>query len=193
MPPQLPHLGSGSDRPYIGVSSKDTIPLTTPGTDPMKPPTDGRPSWPWLLLPVRIVFTIIVLLSEIVRPIYRPLVNWIAALPFIEHFSDFIAGLPRGVILVLFAVPFAIAEPLKFIAIILMTRGAFLPGLLIIIVAYLMSFVLVERIYHAGREKLLTYAWLKWIMDRIEPIRVALAESKKAVLASLRSWIGMAR
>ena len=169
------------------------MPLSAPGPDPMTPPTSSRPSWPLLLLPVRIIFTVIVLFSEIVRPIYRPLVNWIAALPFIEHFSDFIAGLPRGVILVLFAVPFAIAEPLKFFAIILMTRGAFLPGLVIIIIAYLMSFVLVERIYHAGRKKLLTYAWLNWIMDRIEPVRAALAETKKAVLASLRSWLGMAR
>lgn len=164
-----------------------------PDPDHTTPSTEKQASWPLLLLPVRIVFTVIVLFSEIVRPVYRPLVNWVSALPFVEHFSDFIAGLPRSVILVLFAVPFVIAEPLKFFAIVLMTRGAFVPGLIIIIVAYLMSFVLVERIYDAGRDKLLTYAWLKWIMDRIEPVQAALAKTRRVVLANLRSWLGMMR
>ncbi|RYE72459.1 MAG: hypothetical protein EOP19_30515, partial [Hyphomicrobiales bacterium] len=37
--------------------------------------------------------------------------------------------------------------------------------------AHLMSFVFVERIYHAGREKLLRYRWFAWIMGQIVRVR----------------------
>jgi hypothetical protein len=126
-----------------------------------------KSTWRLALLPVRVVVAILVLISEVIRPVYRPFVRWVSALPFVVHFSDLVSALPRGVILVLFAIPFAIAEPLKVYALILMAKGHLIVGLTIIVFAYLMSFVLVERIFHAGREKLLTYAWLRWIMDRV--------------------------
>ena len=144
--------------------------------------------WRFALLPFRIVVAILVLISELVRPIYRPVVRWISTWPIVVHFSDFVSSLPRGVILVLFAIPFAIAEPLKIYALIVMARGHFIIGLVIIILAYLMSFVLVERIFHAGREKLLTYAWLKWIMDRIEIVQNALTDMKKSIATTIRGW-----
>ena len=141
------------------------------------------------LLPVRIVVAVLVLISEVIRPVYRPFVRWVSAWPIVVHFSDFVSSLPRGVILVLFAIPFAIAEPLKIYALILMAKGHLIVGLVIIILAYLMSFVLVERIFHAGREKLLTYAWLKWIMDRVEIVQNSLAEMKTSIKALIRRWL----
>lgn len=153
-------------------------------------PNNNEKRRPLRWLPVRAVFTLVILISEIVRPLYRPLVGWISTFAFVVRFSDFVAALPRFMILVLFVVPFAIAEPLKIFALILIARGAFVPGLVIIVVAYLVSFVLVERIFHAGREKLLTYGWLKWIFDRIEPVRAAFAETRKTIVASVRRWLG---
>jgi hypothetical protein len=44
-------------------------------------------------------------------------------------------------------------------------------GLAIIVLAYLTSFVVVECIFHAGRDKLLTYNWCRWLMDRVEVVR----------------------
>jgi copper homeostasis protein CutC len=52
-----------------------------------------------------------------------------------------------------------------------------------------MSFLLVERLFHAGREKLLTYGWLKWIMDRVEAVRNWVADIKRSVIAMVRSWL----
>lgn len=92
-------------------------------------------------------------------------------------------------ILVLFVVPFAIAEPLKIVGVVLITRGALVSGVVIIVGAYLMSFVLVERIFDAGREKLLTYGWLRWIMDRVEMVRSAIGEMKKKLVEGIRRWL----
>ena len=152
-----------------------------------------RPAWRFLLLPLRLIIAVLVIISEIARPVYRPLVNWFASLSIVKHFGEYVGSLPRSVILVLFIVPLAIAEPLKIYALLVIARGHVISGLVIIALAYLMSFLLVERLFHAGREKLLTYAWLKWIMDRVEIVRNWMAEVKESFRASVRSWLGYPR
>ncbi|MGG6893718.1 hypothetical protein [Rhizobium sp. BR 315] len=147
-------------------------------------------AWQFLLLPLRLVIAVLVIISEIARPVYRPLVRWFASLSIVKHFGEFVGSLPRGVILVLFVVPLAIAEPLKVYALIIIAKGHVISGLVIIALAYLMSFLLVERLFHAGREKLLTYGWLKWIMDRVEIVRNWVSEIKESVVASVRGWLG---
>ncbi|MFS8047596.1 hypothetical protein [Rhizobium sp. BR 314] len=145
--------------------------------------------WQFLLLPLRLVIAVLVIISEIARPVYRPLVNWFASLSIVKHFGEFVSSLPRGIILVLFVVPLAIAEPLKIYALIIIARGHVISGLIIIALAYLMSFLLVERLFHAGREKLLTYAWLRWIMDRVEIVRSWVGELKESVVMTMRAWL----
>ncbi len=147
-------------------------------------------AWRFLLLPLRLIIAVLVVISEIARPVYRPLVSWFGSLSIVKHFGKFVGSLPRGVILVLFVVPLAIAEPLKIYALLVIARGHVISGLVIIALAYLMSFLLVERLFHAGREKLLTYAWLRWIMDRVEIVRNWMAELKQSIMASVRTWFG---
>lgn len=149
-----------------------------------------RPAWRFLLLPLRLIIAVLVIISEIARPVYRPLVNWFASLSIVKHFGEYVGSLPRSVILVLFIVPLAIAEPLKIYALVVIARGHVISGLVIIALAYLMSFLLVERLFHAGREKLLTYRWLRWIMDRVETVRNWIAEMKQSVLATVHDWLG---
>lgn len=146
-------------------------------------------TWQLLLLPLRLIITVLVVVSEIARPVYRPLVNWFASLSIVEHFGELVGSLPRAVILVLFIVPLAIAEPLKIYALFVIARGHVIPGLVIVALAYLMSFFLVERLFHAGREKLLTYGWLRWIMDRVLAVRNWVSEMKESVIATVRGWL----
>jgi hypothetical protein len=148
-----------------------------------------RSAWQLLLLPLRVVIALLVIISEIARPVYRPLVSWFSSLSVVRHFSEFVGSLPRTAILVLFVVPLAIAEPLKVYALIVIARGHVITGLVIIALAYLMSFLLVERLFHAGREKLLTYGWLRWIMDRVEIVRNWIAEIKEGVITAVRGWL----
>ncbi|WP_188080172.1 hypothetical protein [Neorhizobium sp. P12A] len=127
--------------------------------------------WPLALWPLRIAVVTLVLITEIARPLYRPLVQWFSGLALVKQLDPVIGSLPRLAVLILFAVPFAVAEPLKIYALVLIAKGRLVVGLTIIVFAYLMSFVLVERIFHAGREKLLTYNWFKWLMERVEVVR----------------------
>ncbi|AMJ62636.1 hypothetical protein [Bosea sp. PAMC 26642] len=118
------------------------------------------------------VLTAAVLLDEIARPLYRPLARWLAGLRIVARIEAWIAGLPRLVILILLAAHFAVVEPLKIVGLFLMGRGQVAAGVSILALAYLASFVIVERIYHAGRAKLLTYGWLAWAITLLTSIRV---------------------
>ena len=124
-----------------------------------------------LLLPAKTVVVLYVVLDSIVTPVVRPLLGWVARLRFVIRLQDIVAALPPYAILVLLAVPFAFAEPAKIYALYLMTEGHFSTGLVTISMAYLVSLLVVERIYHAGRAKLKTIPWFAKLIDWLTGIR----------------------
>jgi hypothetical protein len=124
-----------------------------------------------LLLPAKAVVVLYVVLDGIVTPMVRPLLGWVARLRFVIRLQDIVAALPAYATLVLLAVPFAFAEPAKIYALYLMAEGQFVTGLVTISMAYLVSLLIVERIYHAGRMKLATIPWFAKLMDWLTGIR----------------------
>ncbi len=138
-----------------------------------------------LVFPLRAIIVFAMVLDGIFRPLYRPVIMALSNLKIIQRLESRIAQLPRLVILLCLAVPFAIAEPMKIIGLVLFAHGAFKSGVVLTIIAHLSTFLIVERIYHAGREKLLTYGWLAWIMRYV---RFARSFYDRLKLAAL-SWI----
>jgi hypothetical protein len=124
-----------------------------------------------LLLPAKAVVILYVVLDGIVTPVVRPLLAWVARLQFVIRLQDIVAALPPYAILALLSVPFAVAEPAKIYALYLMTEGQLVTGLVTISMAYLVSLVVVERIYHAGRMKLATIPWFAELMNWLTGIR----------------------
>jgi hypothetical protein len=124
-----------------------------------------------LLLPAKAVVVLYVVLDGIVTPVVRPLLRWVARLRFVIRLQNIVAALPPYAILVLLAIPFAFAEPAKIYALYLMTKGQVATGLVTISMAYLVSLVVVERIYHAGRAKLKTIPWFAKLLDWLTGIR----------------------
>ena len=138
-----------------------------------------------LVFPLRAIIVFAMVLDGIFRPLYRPVIRALPNLKIIQRLESRIAQLPRLAILLCLAVPFAIAEPMKIIGLVLFAHGAFKSGVVLTIIAHLSTFLIVERIYHAGREKLLTYGWLAWIMRYV---RFARSFYDRLKLAAL-SWI----
>jgi hypothetical protein len=119
----------------------------------------------FLLLIAKAVVVVYVILDGIVTPVFRPLLRWVARLQFVIRLQDIVAALPPYAILVLLAVPLAFAEPAKIYALVLMGGGHFATGLATMAMAYLVSLVVAERIYHAGQTKLRTISWFAKLMD----------------------------
>ena len=59
----------------------------------------------------------------------------------------------------LLAVPFMLAEPLKLAAVFIFGSGHLLAGLMVMLGAYLVSVLLVERLFKIVKPKLLTLSW----------------------------------
>jgi hypothetical protein len=155
-----------------------------------------------LLLPAKAVVVLYVVLDGIITPVFRPLIRWAARLRLVIRLQDIVAALPPYAILVLLAIPFAVAEPAKIFAVYLMIEGHFATGLATIAMAYLVSLLIMERIYHAGRAKLKTIPWFAKLMDWLTGIRdrlfawaratriwafsVKLRQNARALVAKLR-------
>ncbi|HEY5797109.1 MAG TPA: hypothetical protein VIU82_19030 [Bosea sp. (in: a-proteobacteria)] len=143
-----------------------------------------------MLAVLRGILTVLIVIDEIARPLYRPLIRWLSALRIVRRIEAAIARLPRLAILTLLAIPFAIAEPLKLLGLWMMADGRARTGLAVFAFAHLVSFLLVERIYHAGRDKLLTYGWLAWgmgLLDRLRRRVLDWVRSSAAYAFALRS------
>lgn len=138
---------------------------------PPSPAPERGPLTRGSLAVLRAVITVFVILDEFLRPLYRPLLRRLAEPRIMRRLEECVAALPRPLVLLALAIPFAIAEPLKLFGLLLFARGQFWAGLAVTAFAHLMSFVFVERIYHAGSEKLLSYRWFAWIMGQVVRVR----------------------
>jgi hypothetical protein len=118
-----------------------------------------RPQNRLIGLLAEIIVTLYLVLDGIFRPLFQPLIRWMAKLRFIIRLNEIIGSLPAYAVLALLVVPFAIAEPAKVYALYLMTSGHVIIGVAIMVAAYLVSIVVVDRIFEAGKPKLFTIPW----------------------------------
>jgi len=125
-------------------------PQTSPSRSPLRKIASGL---------AEIVVAIYVILDAIVRTLFRPITLLLNRLRIIATIEAFIASLPAYAVLVMLILPFAVAEPAKIYAVYLITTGHRMTGLIALGLAYLVSVLVVDRIFHAGKPKLLSIPW----------------------------------
>ena len=121
--------------------------------------------------------------SAVFGPLVRPVVAWAAELQLFRRIGRWIGALPPYGALALLAVPFAAIEPFKVVALLWLAEGRFVIGVITLAGAYLLSFLVCERIFHAGKNKLLKIDWFAWcylFMVRVRAHAMAWAKSTAA-------------
>jgi hypothetical protein len=118
-----------------------------------------------------ILVAIYVVLNGIVGPLFGPIMRGLSRLKLIQRIEQTIAGLPPYLILVLLVVPFGIAELAKVYALLLMAEDHFRTGLTIFIGAYVVSILVCERTFHAGKAQLMTIGWFKSLFDWVMAVK----------------------
>lgn len=167
-----------------------------PATDP-SPRRPGRtPLIRGLVVLFRIVAGAVIVLDELVRPLYRPLLRWIAGLRLMQALERWVSDLSPYVVLVLIGVPYLVVEPLKFLALLKIADGHVKTGTVAFLLAHLISFVLIERIFSAGRAQLMTLRPVAWMVTTAASVRDAIAafvhlERIKARMRALVRWVRM--
>lgn len=171
-----------------GADMEGMVPSVPPPTPPSLPHSRrarasaarrASPLWRVLGFLLRLLCTPLILLDELVRPLYRPLIARLAALRIMHAFERWIAARSVTTILVLLVVPYVTIEPLKIVALVWIADGWARAGTVLFLLAYLVSFVIIERIYSAGRAKLMTVPWMAWVI-------VTLTNLRDRVVAALR-------
>ena len=132
-----------------------------------------------------VTFAVVIytLLDELVFPLVRPLLNWLGELRLFQRLGVLIASLPPYLVLLLLAVPFVVIEPAKVYALYLGATGHVVEGIILLLVAQVVSLLTCERIYHVGHAKLMQIGWFKRLMHWIFALRdKALAWAKSTAL-----------
>jgi len=149
-----------------------------------------------------IIVAIYVILDGVFRTLFRPLTLWLAKLRLIIHLEALIAKLPAYGVLSLLVLPFAFAEPAKVYAVYLMSTGHLIIGLVLLVAAYFVSVLVVDRIFHAGKAKLLTIPWFAklwtWISNYKEQFLTWMKSTyvwKRAgeIKLRIRDWLSQFR
>ena len=118
-----------------------------------------------------IVVVLYVVLDGIVSPLFGPVVRWLSSLRPVRRLERAIASLNPYVILVLLVVPFGFAEFAKVYGLILIADGHYRIGMTMFLGAYVVSILVCERIFHAGKGSLMTIGWFKALYDWLMVIR----------------------
>lgn len=124
-----------------------------------------------LVIAVAAVYFVI---DALTLSVLRPLLRKIANLRLFAFIARWIASLSPYATLALFLIPLILLEPLKPLSAYLVASGQFKLGMCVLVVGEILKITIVERIFHIGREKLLTikafalvydfvWGWLSWM------------------------------
>lgn len=76
--------------------------------------------------------------------------------------------------LLLLAIPAAVVEPMKLVAVAVAGKGHWIAGTGMIVAAYAASLLVVERLFGIVKPKLLTLPWFAWLWVRFVILRARL-------------------
>lgn len=164
--------------------------------------TPQRPIWQRVIrAAARFVVTVAVvfymLLDELLFPLFRPAIRWLGDLQLFQALGRLIRLLPPYAVLVLLAVPFIVIEPAKVFALYWGAVGHPIQGLILLIIAQIVSILTCDRIFHVGYEPLMRIGWFKRLMGWLIGLRdralgwaksTEIWKAAAGVTRSVRAW-----
>ena len=155
-----------------------------------------------ILKPVTYILAAIYFLVDAVfMALARPIAHWIGRHFEFKRLRAWIRSLPPYPSLALFSVPVIILEPLKPLAAYLAATGQILSAAMTLIVCELLKLVLVERLFHLTRDKLMRIPAFAWAYGRFVEVKAwleateawravrALSRTAKDAVARARAWL----
>jgi hypothetical protein len=146
-----------------------------------------------LALP-RLLLAVAVLIHDaLVVVLARPL-RWLAQWQPIRRMQAWVAKQSALTVLVLLAAPVIILEPAKLIGLLWLATGRVWPGLALLVFAYGLSLVLIERIFDAGLPALLSWGWFRRGYEWFVGFRAAIMARIRALawvqaVLSVAGWL----
>jgi hypothetical protein len=130
---------------------------------------------------------IYIAIDELFSFVTQPIAAWLARLDLLQRVRRWITSLPPYPALALFAVPLVVLEPVKPVAAYLAATGHFASGATLFVTGELLKLILVERLFHLNKRKLLSIPAFAWCYAQITAMREWLEAT--AVLRQTRRLI----
>ena len=143
-----------------------------------------------ILKPVTYILAAIYFLVDAVfMAVAGPIARWFGRHFEFRRLRDWIKSLPPYTSLALFSVPVIILEPIKPVAAYLAATGQFVTGAVTFIVGELLKLVLVERLFHLTRDKLMRIPAFAWCYGKYAAAKAWLqaTEAWRAIRALARA------
>ena len=154
---------------------------TPPQDAPKRPKRIARTFKPIIIVFAALYF----LIDAIFFSLIRPLGTWLSKLPIFTGVGRWIRSLGPYSTLALFAVPLIVLEPIKPVGLYLVASGNVIDGTVLIGIGEIAKITIVERIFHTGRDKLMTIPAFAWAYGRVMALRT--------YLETLAVWQAMIR
>jgi len=124
-----------------------------------------------LLALLTILVLIYFLLEDLFSLWLRPLFRGLGALAAFIEVGRWLRRLPPYMALAIFAVPFVLLEPVKIFSLFWIGTGHIVVGGGLLVLSYVLSLLIVERLFHVTHEQLLTIGWFRWGYERVMRLR----------------------
>jgi uncharacterized membrane protein len=152
-----------------------------------------------ILKPLTYVLAAIYFLVDAVfMAVARPIARWIGRHFEFKRLRAWIRSLPPYPSLCLFSVPVIILEPIKPVAAYLAATGQIVSGAVTFIIGELLKLVLVERLFHLTRDKLMRIPAFAWVYGKFTEMKAWLQATEawraiRAVSHAVRDTVARAR
>jgi hypothetical protein len=120
-----------------------------------------------LQIPLTAGVLIYFLFEDLFLGALRPLFRLLGRLAPFTALGAWLQRLNPYVALVIFAIPFIIVEPIKVFSLFWISVGHLLSGTILLVVSYVVSLLIVERLFNATRGQLLSIPWFRWSFERV--------------------------
>jgi hypothetical protein len=116
---------------------------------------------------VAVLAALYFLIDALFLPPLRLLARWLGSFGVLARLGAWIRTLRPYQTLALFLVPLIILEPVKPVAAYFMATGRFTHGVIVLVVGEILKVTIVERLFHIGRDKLLTIPAFAWAYNYV--------------------------
>ncbi|WP_371930091.1 hypothetical protein [Bradyrhizobium sp. CCGUVB1N3] len=143
-----------------------------------------------ILKPLTYILAVVYFLVDAVfMSVARPISRWLGRHLEFKRLRAWIRSLPPYPSLALFSVPVIVLEPVKPVAAYLAATGQIVSGAVAFIIGELLKLVLVERLFHLTRDKLMRIPAFAWAYGKFAEVRAWLqaTEAWRAVRALSRA------
>lgn len=160
--------------------------------------------------PAAIVILVYFLFEDLFLAWLRPLFRLLGRLAPFAALGRALKRLPPAAALVVIAVPFILIEPVKVFSVFWIGIGHVVSGAILLVLSYVVSLFVVERLFHVMRDQLLSIGWFArgfafvmrakaWAIDlarsttlyrRLRPVAGQIGTMTRAAFAGLKVRLG---